>query len=63
MSEITIVFEHDTKEGYSMYIKGLPEFFVAQGEPGRVHVVGCLEALTEHIKHGPNLLPNPGVMQ
>mgnify|MGYP006316125293 CR=1 FL=1 len=63
MIEVTISFVQIGPNDYAANIDGLSDFLTATGEAGRVHLVGCLEAITNHIKHGPSLVNSPGVLQ
>jgi hypothetical protein len=44
-------------------LEGLPEYLMANGEPGKQHLLVALEALVRHIRHGSSLLPSPEMIQ
>lgn len=60
MLEVIITIAQLGGKDYGISVEGLPEYLEAGGEAAKVHLVGCLEALTNHIKHGPTLLQNTG---
>jgi D-mannonate dehydratase len=61
--DVVITFTHLTANEYAINVENLMAFLEENGTQGRVALVQCLEALTNHVKHGPHIMSTPKQLQ